>query len=78
MILAVLLATAQATAPAPSTQAKPEDKVVCKLEEAIHTRIRSKKVCLKQSEWDNIAKKTQDQMRQSANQRSVAPNSAGN
>jgi hypothetical protein len=77
MFLALLLATAQAAAPIPATQAKPEDKVVCKLEEAIYTRIRTKKVCLKQSEWNKIAKDTQDEMNRSANQRGVAPNSDG-
>lgn len=77
-LAAVLLATAQSAAPAPPTQAKPEDKVVCKLDEAIHTRIRTNKICLKQSQWDKIARDSQDDMKRSTNQRVIAPNPAGN
>lgn len=77
-LTAMLFATAQTTAPAPATQTKAEDKVVCKLEEAIHTRIRTNKICLKQSEWDMIAKDSQENMRRSTNQRSIAPNPSEN
>lgn len=75
MLTLILAAAAQAVAP-PSLPAKPAaaaDKKVCQTEEDVTSRVRYKKICLKQSEWDAIAKETQEGLAASRNDRTLPP-----
>lgn len=76
-MLFLLIAAAQAVVPPPlaaSPTVAPENKIVCQFEEDVTSRIRYKKVCLKQSEWDAIAKEAQNDLESSRNDRAIAPN----
>jgi len=77
LLIAMLLAAQPAPTSAGATEIKPEDKIVCRREEAANTRIRTRKICLKQSEWDRISKETQDDIKRSANQKSIPVNAPG-
>ncbi len=79
MLLLIVAAAAQAVAPsslaaAPAPAPAVEDKKVCQIDEDVTSRIRHKKVCLKQSEWDQIAKETQRELESSRNDRTITPN----
>lgn len=73
----LLFAAAQA-APATTVTVekptRPEDKIVCKREESIGTRINTRKVCMKQSEWDGISRQAQEDFKASRNQRNMPGN----
>ena len=62
---------AAAASPAPVTVAK--EKKVCRVEDDVSSRIRVKKICLPQSEWDAIAKATQTDLEGSRNDRTLPP-----
>ena len=77
MLFLLIAAAAQAVVPpslAATPAVAPEDKKVCQVEEDVTSRIRFKKICLKQSEWDAIAKETQQDLESSRNDRAIAPN----
>lgn len=87
MLLLVIAAAVQSVAPPPSAPppapatAAPSpvavaaaEKKVCRTEEDVSSRIRLKKVCLPQSEWDAIAKATQADLEGSRNDRTIVPN----
>jgi len=74
LLFALLLAVESPAASAALPQAEPEDRMYCKREGATDTRIRTKKVCRKKSEWDSIAQEAQDEMKRSANQKSIPAN----
>lgn len=74
MLFALIAAAAQAATPAPAAPPPAADKKVCQTQEDVSSRIRYKKVCVKQSEWDAIAKQTQQDLEGSRNDRGVAPN----
>ena len=74
LLFALLLAAEAPAVTTPTAQAEPEEKIYCKREGATDTRIRTKKVCRKQSEWDSIAKEAQDEVRRSTNQKSIPAN----
>lgn len=60
-----LLSTLAAAALAPATQAPADpDPVVCKRSKTsdVGTHMRPEKVCMKKSEWDLIAKNTQNEL----------------
>lgn len=68
MILISMILMAQA-APAPATVTKPaEDKVMCRMIQEAYSRIPSR-ICRKRSEWDRMAKETEDDIRSSRNDR---------
>ncbi len=73
-ILIALAAQAVPVSSASTPPVSPDDKRVCKLEEDISSRIRIKRICLKQREWDAIAKDTQRDLEGSRNDRVIAPN----
>jgi len=76
-MLTILIALAAQAVPVSSVSipsVSPDDKKVCKLEEDVTSRIRIKRICLKQSEWDAIAKETQRDLESSRNDRVIAPN----
>lgn len=76
-MLFLLIAAAQAVVP-PSLSATPpvapKDKIECRYDDEVSSRIRVKKVCLKASEWEAMAKEAQRDMESSRNDRGVAPN----
>jgi hypothetical protein len=72
MLLLLIAAAAQAAA-SPPLAAPAAEKKVCKLEEDVSSRIRIKKICLPQSEWDEIAKATQADLEGSRNDRTLPP-----
>lgn len=77
MLLFLIAVAAQAVAPPSLAAAQAiavEDKKVCQLEENVTSRIRHRTICLKQSEWDAIAKETQKDLEGSRNDRRIAPN----
>lgn len=76
LMTALILVTAQA-APAATVTAPAEDKVVCRYEESVSTRIRGKKVCMKQSEWAAIEKANQDDLHRSSGRRLNPGNTPG-
>lgn len=70
MLTLLIIAAAQAVVPAslPARPAvSPEDKIVCQDAPLVETRILGKKVCLRQSQWDRIAKENQDDLESSRN-----------
>ena len=74
MLLLLIAAAAQAVAaPSPAAPAAKEKKV-CQTAEDVSSRIRYQRVCKTQSEWDAIAKQTQDDLNSSRNDRGIAPN----
>lgn len=60
--------------PAPTPKPAQEDKLVCKRENPIGSRINTRRVCLKQSEWDEIARQAQQDWESSRNDRTIPPN----
>jgi hypothetical protein len=78
MFVALLLALAAETAPAPEAAAPPsptpaaKDEMVCTVERATGTRLPPKKVCRLKSEVDK--KRADDQARVRDNQRLFNPN----
>ncbi len=73
-IFIALAAQAVPVSSAPPAAVSPADKKVCKLEEDVTSRIRVNRICLKQSEWDAIAKENQRDLESSRNDRVIAPN----
>ena len=75
MILSAFLAAS--AQPASAAQAPGEDPVVCKgrSESVVGTRIKPKKTCMKQSDWDYIEKRTKQELQQ-INQRGNNPGRA--
>lgn len=76
-MLLLLLAAAQAVVPpslAATPPVAPENKIECRFDDEVTSRIRTKKVCLRQSEWEVIAKEAQRDIESSRNDRGVAPN----
>ena len=67
MILISMILMAVQAAPAPVTKAA-EDKVMCRMIQEAYSRIPSR-LCRKQSEWERMAKETQDDIRSSRNDR---------
>jgi hypothetical protein len=61
-------AAAKVTNPA----AKPAGKKVCRSEYEVHSRI-PRRVCLTETEWNNIYEETQNDLRNSRNDRVVPP-----
>jgi len=62
-----LLSTLAAATLAPATQAPADpDPVVCKRSKTsdVGTHMRSERVCMKKSDWDLIAKNTQNELKQ--------------
>lgn len=71
MFAFLIVAAAQAVVPSSATAVRSEDKMVCELtQEDAGSRI-LKKICLKQSTWDAMAKETQDDLQNSRNDRST-------
>lgn len=73
----ILIAAAQAAtqaAPQAATATEPKaDKQVCRLEHEVYSRI-PRRICRPQSEWEQMAKETEDDLRSSRNDRGIAPN----
>lgn len=75
-MIAALLISAQPAAPA-AAEAKPAEKMICRYEDDVSTRIKTKKTCRKRSEWDQIAKDTEEDLRRSSN-RQMNPGNRAN
>lgn len=75
-LIAALLIAAQPAAPA-ATEVKPAEKMICRYEADVTTRIKTKRTCRKKTEWDQIAKDTEEDLRRSTNQRHNPGNSPG-
>jgi hypothetical protein len=77
MLVLTFLALLAPQAPAQETTvtsaAAPKDKVVCRSETEVGSRIPTR-ICRTQAEWDQIYKETQDDLNNSRNDRGVAPN----
>ena len=72
MLLAVA-APAGASAPAVQKATASPDKVVCRSETEVGSRI-PQRVCRTQAEWDEIYRQTQEDLANSRNDRTIAPN----
>ena len=72
MLVSVLLLAAQ-VAPSQPAAAPAEDKRMCRIIQEAHSRIGTR-VCRKQSEWDQLERDTQEDLRASRNQRTNVPN----
>ena len=68
MLLMSMLAMAAQAVPVSQPAAQAEDKVVCRMIQEPNSRIPSR-VCRKKSEWDQMARQTEDDLRSSRNQR---------
>jgi hypothetical protein len=77
MILAALLliSAPEATGNSVEPPAKPQEKLICRMEYEAYSRI-PKRVCGTQAEWDQMYKETQEDLGNSRNDRHVAPNGA--
>ena len=69
----LLLILAPESTVARTPAAVPADKVICRLEYEVYSRI-PKRVCGTQAEWDQMYKETQEDLRSSRNKRGTAPN----
>jgi len=77
LVISFLLVMAASAHEAPATTpAAQPDKIVCKSEQQAHSRI-PERVCRLQSEWAQIAKQTEDDLRRSSNQRLNPQNPQG-
>ncbi len=66
-LISMLLMLAQ-VAPGLPTNSPNEDKIMCKMIQETYSRIPSR-ICRKNSEWERMARETQDDLRSSRNQR---------
>ncbi len=74
MLMIVSLLMAVQAQPAPDAAKSPAaDKLVCRTVQEIHSRIPSR-VCRRKSEWDEMARVAQDDMKSSRNDRHIPPN----
>jgi len=62
--IAAPAATAAAITAATAAKANPQDKMICKSQTPIGSRLRGHKVCLKKSDWEAQSREAQDTMDQ--------------
>jgi len=63
MVAALALATAGAASAQDDAETEaPEDKVVCKTEKITGSRTRTQRVCMTQSQWDEVNKATRQKV----------------
>jgi hypothetical protein len=74
LLIAAAVQTVSPPLPAAPIATVAKEKKVCQIEEDVTSRIRYKKICMPQSEWDAVAKQTQDDLNSSRNDRGIAPN----
>jgi hypothetical protein len=75
----VLLASLAAAAASPAgPPANPADEIVCKRDKSpdVGTHMRSKRVCMKRSEWEIVEKNTQNQLQNLQDRSSYNPGMA--
>ena len=72
VLFAITVSSSQAL-PAAGTDTKNQDKTICNLQHEVQSRI-PVRVCMKQSEWERMAREAQEDMRKSTNQRHIPPN----
>ena len=71
-------ALAAATASPAGAPANPADEIVCKRDKTaeVGTHMRSKRVCMKRSDWDLVEKNTQNQLQNLQDRSSFDPGKA--
>lgn len=74
LVSLMLLAASDPSSAKVTAKAAPSpDKIVCRLEAEVYSRI-PRRVCRTQGEWEDLARQTQKDLENSRNDRAISPN----